>query len=551
YWLNTCKNTFLLGDNHMKYKNNKLIKSLKEKQYSAIIHSKEYKQLLENMCLRIIDNSNTASNEATIENYFECELFAFFRDVFKPLGFEYNPIKEASIKTARHITKGRADTVIGGLIIEFKQPSTLSNNTLREKAINQICEYMDAIYETADILGFVTDGTKGCFVVRTESGFQKEKFYKLSYKQLDRLIQSIVNLKMTALSSANLVESFCKPPSNNGIAFLLTKQLYRILNNSITPKTQMLFNEWKELFNLAHDDISKQQAILDRKKALEKITDTSFTEVDEEYTALFALQTAYVIIIKIIAYRILSEIRYKALLIDFEKLMLMDSKALRFQMEQLEAGAIFREYGITNLLEGDFFSWYSAENQWNDELASIISGIFEILSKYTDKAGFHTGKRTCDFFKELYQSMIPSAVRHSLGEYYTKQWLAKQIVDEAVDLAAIPNWKGLDPCCGSGTFITVMIDKVLDEEKNSSKEQQLKSVLERVKGIDLNPVAVLTARVNYFINISNLLDEYTEIEIPIYLGDASYVPKKINHKGVEFLEYTINTLVEPIELLIP
>lgn len=63
-------------------------------------------------------------------------------------------------------------------------------------------------------------------------------------------------------------------------------------------------------------------------------------------------------------------------------------------------------------------------------------------------------------------------------------------------MVSAPGWKGLDPCCGSGTFITVMIDKILEETKDESKEKQLHEVLTRVKGIDLNPVAVLTARVN-------------------------------------------------------
>ena len=119
----------------------------------------------------------------------------------------------------------------------------------------------------------------------------------------------------------------------------------------------MLFNEWKELFNLAHDDISKQQAIIDRRTSLEKLIGISFSENDEEYTALFALQTAYAMIVKIVAYRILSIVRYKESLIDFETLVDCDSEALRYQLSLLEEGAIFRDYGITNLLEGDFFSW--------------------------------------------------------------------------------------------------------------------------------------------------------------------------------------------------
>ena len=83
---------------------------LKNKQYTAIINSKEYRSLLKDMCRRISSKAKVAPNEATIENYFDCELFAFFRDVFEPLGFIYSPVKEAAISTRRHTTKGRADT---------------------------------------------------------------------------------------------------------------------------------------------------------------------------------------------------------------------------------------------------------------------------------------------------------------------------------------------------------------------------------------------------------------------------------------------------------
>ena len=532
-------------------KNIEYIDILKQKQYIAIVNSKEYKTLLKDMCSRISSKAKTAPNEATIENYFDCELFAFFRDVFEPLGFKYNPIKEASISTKRHITKGRADTAIGALVIEFKQPSTLSNEDQQRKAVDQISDYLAGFDFEGESVGFITDGIKGSFVLKNEQGISIQSFLELSFEQLDRLVQSIIRLNLTALNSRNIVDNFCNPPENDGIAFDLVKVLYNNLSTSITPKTQMLFNEWKELFNLAHDDISKQQAIIDRRASLEKLIGIAFSENDEEYTALFALQTAYAIIVKIVAYRILSIVRYKESLIDFENLIDCDSEALRYQLSLLEEGAIFRDYGITNLLEGDFFSWYAARDQWSDDISRSITEVFKVLSKYSDKAVLNTEKSSSDFFKELYQGMMPPAVRHALGEYYTKQWLARQVVEEALTLASTPGWKGLDPCCGSGTFITVMIDKILEETQDESNEKQLHEVLTRVKGIDLNPVAVLTARVNYFINISHLLGAQEELEIPVYLGDSSYVPKKRKFDGINCLEYTINTLISPINILVP
>lgn len=188
--------------------NKTLIKSLKQKQYTAIVKSQEYKQLLTEMSRRISRKARIAPNEATIENYFDCELFAFFRDVFEPLGFEYNPTKEASVSTRRHVTKGRADTAIGALVVEFKQISTLSSEEQKTRAIRQISDYLLGLDFEGESVGFVTDGTKGCFIVKNEQNITVESYFSLSFDQLDRLVQYIIRLKLTALNSKNIVIIF-------------------------------------------------------------------------------------------------------------------------------------------------------------------------------------------------------------------------------------------------------------------------------------------------------------------------------------------------------
>lgn len=521
--------------------------------YVSIVKSKEYQQRLVEMANSIKNSSKIAPNEATIESRFDCELFAFFKEIFEPLGFIYNPIKEQAINTRRHISKGRADTAIASLVIEFKQPSTLSNRRSKDKAINQISDYLKGIQtEDDDILeGYVTNGIEGCFVTCYKGEIIVEEFLELSEYSLDRIIQNILSLKLIAFNASNLVESFCNPPLNDGVAFQLVKTLFSALENNCQPKTKMLFMEWKQLFNLAHDDISKQQAIIDRKKSLEILLDYKFTNRDDEYLALYALQTAYAIIIKTIAFKVISQVRFNASLISFGESINQESDALRMQFSKLEDGAIFREYGMANLLEGDFFSWYCAELQWTEEISECIKRIFEILSRYSDKAVLNSATKSQDFFKKLYEAMVPAAVRHSLGEYYTKKWLAQNVVEESVDLVNKKGWKGLDPCCGSGTFLNVMIDKVLQETASQNKDEQLKAVLSRVKGIDLNPIAVLTARVNYFLNISHLLIDNRPIDIPVYLGDASYVPETVEYDSVKCLDYVISTTKEPIEITVP
>ena len=76
-----------------------ILEKLRSQQYIAILNSNEYKKLLTDIAKRIVLSAKLSANEATIENYFDFELFAFFRDVFEPLGYEYRPEKEAPIST--------------------------------------------------------------------------------------------------------------------------------------------------------------------------------------------------------------------------------------------------------------------------------------------------------------------------------------------------------------------------------------------------------------------------------------------------------------------
>ena len=210
------------------------MKKHKIDEFIKIVKSNEYKNELEQMAERIRDASIKAPNEATIESRFDCELFAFFKINFEPLGFEYNPIKEKALNTKRHISKGHADTAISTLVIEFKQPSTLTNEKQKEKALRQIEDYLKAIQIEKDeeiIEGFVTDGLQGCFISYYKGTIVRENFLRLSSKDLDRIIQNIISLKLLAFNAENLVDSFCNPPKNDGIAFELVSVLFYLLKN--------------------------------------------------------------------------------------------------------------------------------------------------------------------------------------------------------------------------------------------------------------------------------------------------------------------------------
>lgn len=525
---------------------------LRAKHLDDVLHSATYNSALKQMVSELKAEAPIAPNEKTIETRFDQYMTQIFTELFEPLGFRYLPTKEKAVNTVRAKTKGRADTSIGNVIIEFKQPSTLHNTADQESAMQQARDYIDGFSngEQKKTFGFVTDGLiSGIYYLNDSGSFVTDYFVSLNEQQIDRLIRAVIGLGQKDLSPENLVKDFAH--DKNSPAKKLAISMFDSVVNYPTEKTKMLLSEWKHLFKLSHDDISKQQAILERKQSLEKIFNEKFSDTDSEYAALFALQTSYTVLIKLVAFKVISQTKYNDSLIRFSDMVNKTPVELRDYMSELESGTIIRDYGIQNLLEGDFFSWYSTRNQWSLKMADCIDEMLIILDSYTS----NNLEKTKDFFKKLYQEMIPAEVRHALGEYYTPHWLADNVINGALSTGDLENkrWRALDPTSGSGTFLTVLIEKLIEKGKDEELEKAeiLNEITTRVVGIDLNPLAVLTARVNYFLNVAELIGDDTEIEIPVYSGDAAYTPTIEMIDGIEFLTYSIETELQPFNISFP
>ncbi|MDW8011344.1 MAG: N-6 DNA methylase, partial [Sulfolobales archaeon] len=156
-----------------------------------------------------------------------------------------------------------------------------------------------------------------------------------------------------------------------------------------------------------------------------------------------------------------------------------------------------------------------------------------------------------DLLKRLYQQLVPREVRHNLGEYYTPDWLADLLMDEAgLSLEALEKLgeadplkplqiRVLDPACGSGTFLVRYISRLRTYAREHFLEDLLANyLLENVVGYDLNPLAVLTARTNYLLMVADL-PKRGRVEIPVYLADSLMVERKTTLTGDVYVLKTI------------
>lgn len=149
----------------------------------------------------------------------------------------------------------------------------------------------------------------------------------------------------------------------------------------------------------------------------------------------------------------------------------------------------------------------------------------EVCARYEERASPLGSDGAGDWFKGLYEALFPRRLRHALGEYYTPDWLARHVLDQT-GYQGDPKGRLLDPACGSGTFLVEAIRRLRAGwgRPNSPPEARpaelLGTICASIVGLDLNPLAVLTARANYLLAVRDLLPRSGGVEIPVYQADS-------------------------------
>lgn len=186
-----------------------------------------------------------------------------------------------------------------------------------------------------------------------------------------------------------------------------------------------------------------------------------------------------------------------------------------FSHEEIISGEFARLRGISNYCGGDWYSW--PLNELPRGFDRVMDGVDSSLLAYRSGAFCELRTDGCDLIKQLYEAVIPKALRHALGEYYTPEWLAETLLNELLAGRSPEELHGLtvtDPTCGSGTFLCRMI--TLKRRSGCSPEE----ILASVSGVDINPLAVLTAKTNYLLSLPELADGKHMVALPVCTADV-------------------------------
>jgi len=262
------------------------------------------------------------------------------------------------------------------------------------------------------------------------------------------------------------------------------KYLYRSLkeNNSATSH----YEKWYKDFTKIHGYLDSQREI--EYDLLTKEFEINCTTNDDFFYFIYTLESFYSLLLRGLSAKAICGST------SFEENFLDSIIDCNF----------FRKRGIVNFSTPSYYSKVILED----------NGLREVAHKVLRSIGvFHKLSAEYDYVKNLFEAIFDSNIRHSLGEFYTPDWLSEFVIDQVVEENNnLLNSTFLDPTCGSGTFLVTVINKCLNK--------QINTIFDRVYGFDINPLSVLAAKANYLILYFSFHDQQEKpLVIPIFNCD--------------------------------
>ncbi|MEW6102363.1 MAG: N-6 DNA methylase [bacterium] len=501
---------------------------------------KEIKSSAPSFAKEIQRAAQSSNNEAE----FRTKITQLIEDFGRRINLSLNLREEYTL------INGRADAVYNRLVVEYKEPGKLRQNNdypVNQNAISQLEGYIDGLirrehHKPERLAGVVLDGDYFIFIRKKEGLWHIDNPIRVNEYSTEHFLKLIFSLSTElALIPENLVRDFGE---NTNVSRKVVGSFLSSLISTEHPKPKALFEQWSLQFSEVCDYEEAGKIKIEQYARRFGISSQNI----RAFPFFFCLHTYYAILIKLLAVQVVQYYAMPRLGTDLKQATTLGNNELLGYLKKMEGGGIFKELGISNFLEGDFFGWYL--DAWNDEIYQSLKTLISNLANYSLVTLDVDPDTTRDLLKKLYQQLIPRELRHNLGEYYTPDWLAERLLYILMGKETSPDKRVLDPACGSGTFLVIAIKKMREYalEKPIPENMVLEKILSNVVGFDLNPLAVISARTNYLLALGDLLAyRKDEINIPVYLCDSIMTPQEGRDM---FTEKTLrfNTAVGPFAI---
>jgi hypothetical protein len=440
---------------------------------------------------------------------------------------------EVSSVVERSLAGGRADAVFNRLVVEWEPPGKLAahiGHPGNKEAVQQLRHYLKALAEEerreADrLVGVACDGVFMIFTRYRVGRWIVDEPVPVDVLSASKLLESLLATQSgRALTAVNLLGDFGPDrPLTQSLARALLDQLNASIGHEPEGLTARMYRQWETFFAVATGVVGAAEELKrDAREPLAAIFGLPEKHLDPA-RALFALQTYFAIVTKLIALLALS-LFVDGVEIRVDELKDLDDESLREDLEELQHGEPFRAKNLANALEPDVFGWYLAS--WSSPVREGLREVLGRLADYDPKTLEVSPEDARDLLKDLYQGLLPRPVRHALGQYFTPDWLAERLLQE-VGYEGEAVLRLADPSCGTGTFLVLAITRLKESlrRRRVPEAEILEIILGKIVGFDIDPLAVVASRTNYLLALGSLLRAASKpLDVPVYLADSIVGP---------------------------
>ncbi len=433
-------------------------------------------------------------------------------------------------------TRGRADAVFNRLIVEWEPPGALAAHATHRgnrHAVEQLRRYIDAIAAEERrpldrLAGVACDGRFMIFARYRAERWIVDEPVPVDPLSAEQLLETIVAAKSgRALTADNLLRDFSsRTLLTRQLSARLLDRLEELLGHDPDGFAARLYRQWETFFAVATGVVGEaEQLKAEARRTLAVVFGRRPRDIDPA-KGLFALQTYFALVTKLLALLALSLYVEGVATPDLGELAVAGDGDLLEELGALQRGVPFREAGLANVVEPDVFGWYL---DWNDDVREGVRWVLDKLKDYDPTTLQVSPEDARDLLKDLYQGLLPRPLRHALGQYFTPDWLADQLLHQ-VGYEGDPTVRLVDPACGTGTFLVLAIGRLKERLRRDGVAEQhaLETILGNVVGFDIDPLAAVAARANYVLALGTLIRaaEGRTLDIPVYLADSILMPSQ-------------------------
>lgn len=521
--------------------------------------------------------SNIFNNEDDIKIHFHS-------DIVKPILKKFNPEMANQYKSEDVLLSGgRTDATFQNISFELKKDNRFSSDSGIKEALHGRDERDHGLYDylisnagitgmdnTDDItrkllngIGVGFDGRKFIFArfipsskknllntskvnIPVELNLNLDFHYEIKDFQsgLKRLFLILKQQDKRALNKKNLLAIINTKSKFVRKCILNTyKEIDFNLNNiDGSNRVRTLYNEWNRVFGIMYGE---DEEATDFTEVTSKIREAYGIQDNIEINSkmyLFSMQTFFNIFLKLLIYSFLSQL-------------VNPGFSTKQELSKAEIDSLFDgtyDYGtnlVDNFFEAHFMEWFTYTCSGFEE--EIVNDTLQIIDKFDLSTFVLKPENVQDILQEVYMELIPSEMRHLMGEYFSPDWIVEHVLDMAGYNGDIDKTL-IDPCAGSGPFLTQSIKRIILKKNGVLTKEDIIKITNNIVGFDINPISVVSAKANYIlIMFSAFFDNCDEefgnpVSIPVFIADSILSPVVYTEENGDTLKLT--TSVGELEL---